>query len=167
MKDWRNSLGLLGVGPFYVIPCLLATLLGLRRYGRSPLSRRGGGLVLIPLGLVAILAGLALWLKTVIFQQVMVEIKADRLVTEGTYAYCRHPIYAAFLFLLTGLLVLAGNPILAPLPVFFWLYGTILLKYTEERWLADRYGPAYAAYCRAVNRFIPRPRQLFRGLTNK
>lgn len=49
MKDWRNALGLLGVGPFCVIPCLLATRLGLRRYGRSPLGRRGGALVIIPL----------------------------------------------------------------------------------------------------------------------
>lgn len=97
----------------------------------------------------------------------MVDIKADRLVTEGTYAYCRHPIYAAFLFLLTGLLVLAGHPALVLLPVLFWLYGTPLLKYTEERWLADRYGPAYTGYCRAVNRFIPRPRQLCKGIKNK
>ena len=34
---------------------------------------------------------------------------------------------------------------------------TILMKCTEEKWLANLYGEAYVEYCREVNRVIPFP----------
>ena len=37
------------------------------------------------------------------------EIKSDRLVTTGIYGLVRHPIYAAFLYAVTGLILISNN----------------------------------------------------------
>lgn len=45
-----------------------------------------------------------------------------------------------------------GSPRLFPLPLVFWLFMTVLMKETEEKWLKDLYGAEYEDYCRRVNR---------------
>ena len=41
------------------------------------------------------------------------------------------------------------------LPFAYWLFLTILLKNTEEKWLRELYGKEYEEYCRRVNRCWP------------
>ena len=38
---------------------------------------------------------------------------------------------------------------------FYWIFMTVLMKYTEEKWLKNLYGREYEEYCRRVNRCIP------------
>ena len=45
----------------------------------------------------------------------------------------RNPIYSAFYFVLTGLLLIEANLWLLILPILFWIYMTVLLKLTEEK----------------------------------
>lgn len=52
---------------------------------------------------------------------------------------------------------MAGNFILLILPFVYWIFMTVLMKNTEEKWLSELYGDEYAAYCRRVNRCIPFP----------
>jgi len=83
-------------------------------------------------------------------------IAENRLVTGRVYGHVRNPIYSAFLFLCTGALLIAGNLWLFVLPVAYWLFLTLLMKATEEKWLLRQYGQVYRDYCRRVPRCIPR-----------
>lgn len=107
------------------------------------------------IGIVLILVGIILWIKSVIFQKISEEIKSGHLVTCGIYSIVRNPIYSAFTFIFTGILLIASNLYLLIIPFIFWLYLTILLKFTEEKWLKEKFGEEYILYCKRVNRVIP------------
>jgi protein-S-isoprenylcysteine O-methyltransferase Ste14 len=81
--------------------------------------------------------------------------KADhRLVDSGPYALVRHPIY-------TGLLLAAVGTVVAidrwsALVALALMAAAFLRKIAiEERFMADAFGPAYAAYSRATARLVP------------
>ncbi|MEL5719973.1 MAG: isoprenylcysteine carboxylmethyltransferase family protein, partial [Treponemataceae bacterium] len=76
-------------------------------------------------------------------------------VTTGVYGIVRNPIYSAFLFIFSGVLLLFRNWFLLILPFVFWALLTLLMKFTEEIWLKDKFGKEYTAYCKKVNRVIP------------
>jgi len=71
------------------------------------------------------------------------------------YAIVRNPIYSAFLFICIGALLFCRNWYVLILPPLFWVYLTVFMKLTEERWLSERFGEEYKAYSKRVNRFIP------------
>ncbi len=77
------------------------------------------------------------------------------LAPSGVYALVRNPIYSAFLSVCTGTLMIYGNLWLLILPVLYWLFLTVLMKCTEEKWVKNLYGAEYDEYCRRVNRCIP------------
>lgn len=83
-------------------------------------------------------------------------IKRNDLITTGIYGYVRHPIYATFLYIATGIIVIYGNILLFTLSFIFWAFLTITMKKTEETWLIDLYGDNYISYSKKVNRFIPK-----------
>lgn len=158
MSKVKKSLPILGTGPLFVIPCLILTVCGLVLSHIGLLD--GGAMtrlkpIFIILGTWFILQGLSLWVSSVLLQKITSEIKKGRLVTTGVYAWVRHPIYSAFLFVFSGILCLAANFYLLLLPLFFWAFLTILMKQTEEKWLRKKFGKAYENYCQKVNRVIP------------
>lgn len=158
MSKTKNHLPVFGVGPMYVLSCLALTIIGLilRKKGYFSAGEvRQGRLVFAVLAGGFLFWGLFLWAKAVIFQKIGKEIQSGKLVTTGIYSIVRNPIYSAFLFIFTGVLLLAGNYFLLPLPVVFWAFLTVLLKQTEEKWLRQKFGKEYTAYCRKVNRVIP------------
>ena len=75
------------------------------------------------------------------------------------------PVYGAVIIAVTVIAVLAGNStafqtgrvtfLKIPLFLFYWIFMTVLMKCTEEKWLKDLYGWEYEEYCRRVNRCIP------------
>lgn len=156
----QRQLPMYGVGPVYVGVIAAVTILGivLSASGRLPAAPMKA--LRIPcgaLGVLLIAAGPVLWWKAVFEARVDEHIKRNTLVTTGVYAWVRNPIYTAFLTACTGALLLAGNLWLLVLPVLYWLFLTVLMKYTEETWLLARYGQEYADYCGRVNRCIPWP----------
>jgi protein-S-isoprenylcysteine O-methyltransferase Ste14 len=81
---------------------------------------------------------------------------AETLVTEGAYAWLRHPIYLAFLAMLvaTGLLLSGGIKLI--LPVLLYISGTELRIATEEEELAEKFPAGYAQYRRRTRwRYLP------------
>ena len=149
-----------GVGPVYGAVILLLTGLGiwLTCAGRIPIVRYG--LLRMPLavlGIALILLGAWMWYSAVFRAKLEKHITGNTLAVTGVYAWVRNPIYSAFLLACTGVLLLADNLWLLILPVVFWLYLTVLMKYTEEKWLAALHGEQYTDYCRQVNRCIPWP----------
>lgn len=156
----RNHLPVCGVGPAYgfVVIVLTAAGVGMSGAGRLPAARAEfAGAPMAGVGVLLIASGAWLWYCAVFRARVGEHIRNNTLVTDGVYAWVRNPIYSAILMACTGALLLANNLWLLALPPAYWLFLTVLMKWTEERWLSDRYGREYAEYCRRVNRCIPWP----------
>lgn len=158
MQKDKKHLPLFGVGPIYVLTCLLCTGVGLilKRMGCLKAGNiEGLHILFVVLSVFFIGSGFCLWIRAVLFQKIDDEIKEGKMVTTGVYRIVRNPIYTAFLFLFTGILLLVENYFLLILPGIYWLFLTILMKQTEEKWLLEKFGDAYRIYCHKVNRVIP------------
>lgn len=107
------------------------------------------------IGFMLIFIGVALWIYAVLIQRISKEISSGHLVTIGIYSIVRNPIYLAFLCVCTGILVTAHNVYLLIIPVVLYIFLTVLMKQTEEKWLLDKFGSEYIEYCKHVNRVIP------------
>jgi protein-S-isoprenylcysteine O-methyltransferase Ste14 len=113
-------------------------------------------------GIGLILAGLSLWLWTVLlFSRVGRGTLADWdqtsvLVVEGPYRYVRNPMITAVAVFLAGEALFLGSVwILAWAAVFLAVNFTYFLR-SEEPGLERRFGESYRAYKRNVPRWIPR-----------
>lgn len=139
-----------------VIGVITVLAIVLDRIGVIPAVRPSWGkLLFVILGAAFVISGIALWLKAVLKDKVDDRIIENRLVTSGAYAYVRNPIYSAFMLLFSGVLLFNGNTLTFILPFLYWWFMTVLMKNSEEKWLTERYGAEYEAYCRKVNRCIP------------
>jgi len=77
-----------------------------------------------------------------------------RLVTNGIYAYIRHPQYTGFMLLTLGLLVhWATIPLLIMWPILTVLYYR--LAKSEEKEMEKEFGYQYLAYKKATSMFFP------------
>ena len=154
----RFHLPLYGVGPIYVYAILAVTIaaiiLGHTGYLKSGVIE----MLRIPMaviGILLIIFGVYLWTGAVFHAKVDNGIKNNKLVTSGVYALVRNPIYSALMLFCTGALLISGNLFFYPLFFFYWVFMTVLMKCTEEKWLKNLYGREYEEYCRRVNRCIP------------
>ena len=154
--DKNKTLPIYGVGPIYVISCLILTIIALifNCYKIIPVLKFLD-LFMIILGILFIIIGAILWLSAVLLTQIDRKIKEGKLITTGIYSIVRNPIYSAFLFIFIGIIFLVNNIYLLVLPIIFWIYLTILLKLTEEKWLEDKFTDEYNRYSKNVNRVIP------------
>lgn len=146
------------MGPIYVYGIAALTLAAvLTRNARSFASGKleAGNVPLLFLGITLILAGIALWVYAVSISKIDDGIKANRLVTTGAYALVRNPIYSAVMLACTGVVLILSNAWFFVLPFVYWLFMTVLMKATEEKWLRDLYGKEYEDYCKRVNRCWP------------
>lgn len=77
-----------------------------------------------------------------------------RLVTDGPYAVTRNPMYLGHLLFLGGLTLGTRSPLAlaATVALVPWFGGRAR---TDERRLADHFGPDYEDYCRRVPRWLP------------
>ncbi len=158
MKQEEERLPLFGVGPLYAGVVAGLTAAGVICGEIPALSGGKLGALRIPamiLGVLLIALGVFLWVQAVLVSRLDDEIKNGNLVTTGVYAWVRNPIYSAILAVCTGVLLLAGNAFFFALVPGYWLFLTVLMKRTEEKWLRARYGAAYEDYCRCVNRVVP------------
>ena len=102
-----------------------------------------------------IICGALFWLSAV-KSRIDEKIKSNKLATTGIYGIVRHPIYAAFLYASTGIILISNNLYLLILPIVYLIFLSISLKNTEEKWLIDLYGDDYIKYSKEVKRFIPK-----------
>lgn len=78
-----------------------------------------------------------------------------KLVTDGIYAYIRHPQYAGFIILTFGLLVhWATIPLLIMWPLLVIQY--VKLAKQEETEMIEQFGDDYKEYMEKVPRFFPK-----------
>ena len=153
-----KHLPILGVGPMYVITIILMTVISiiLSTTRMIPIiTFTNIRWIFVLSGILCFIIGITLWLKAVIIDRLDAHIIKNELVTTGVYAYVRNPVYSAFMFVCTGVLVIYGNLVLLVLPIIYWGFMTVLMKSTEEKWLEDLYGKEYVQYRQRVNRCIP------------
>lgn len=154
-----THLPLYGVGPVYCAVIIAVTAAAVIA-GHSMLFEKEGMIkgMKIPsaiIGILLIIFGLYLWHGAVFRAWVDDGITNNRLITAGVYSLVRNPIYSAFMLFCTGALLVSGNVFFYPLFFFYWIFMTVLMKCTEEKWLKNLYGREYEEYCRRVNRCIP------------
>ena len=147
----------LHLGPLF----LAAALLWTPRLGVAALDERfmpwapwqfGAGAGLTCAGLA-----FAVWARRHIGRNwsAIVTLKQDHeLVTSGPYALVRHPIYTGLLAGFLGGAIALGQ--WRGLLAVAIVHLSLLSKYRlEERWMAERFGPAYAAYRARVRALVP------------
>ncbi len=154
----KGHLPILGVGPLYVITIILMTIISIilstTRF-IPVITFTNMRWIFFLIGILCFIIGITLWLKAVIIDRLDTHIIKNELVTTGVYAYVRNPVYSAFMFVCTGVLLVYGNLVLLVLPIIYWGFMTVLMKLTEEKWLEDLYGKEYVQYRQRVNRCIP------------
>ena len=145
-----------------VIPALLATLLV---FGKPADALRDATVAraFTIAGIAVALLGQLLRLFVVGFAYIKRggknrRIYADDLVTEGVYAHVRNPMYVGNFLILVGLSIVYGAPLgfVVGVPALGFVYFAIVVS--EEAYLREKFGAAYDAYTRDVNRFVPRLR---------
>lgn len=84
------------------------------------------------------------------------KVYASRLVTKGIFNHCRNPLYVGNILKLVGIGILANSLLYVAvfIPAFLFIYQAIVLA--EENFLRGKFGDEFDAYCRRVNRWIPR-----------
>lgn len=93
--------------------------------------------------------------------------RRSRLATTGTYAYMRHPQYAAFIVIMAGFLIQWPTLLTVVMfPVLVVVY--VRLAHREEHEAARVFGEAWTAYAAQTPRWLPRPwlRRHFRSETH-
>lgn len=83
---------------------------------------------------------------------------AKQLVTGGSYAWCRHPMWFGYDLAALGVVLLWRSPamLLIAFPLFILLQVRFLL-FREEPRLERRFGDSYRAYRSRVPLLLPRP----------
>ena len=153
-----QKLPLYGIGPHLVAGMALVTLAGILL---TPNLLRSGAvsgawrIIFHTLGGLLMVLGLAVWLISAKGSGMDESIAENKLKTDGIYAWVRNPMYSGLWLLMAGICLQWCNAWLLAIPFLNWALMTAVLKHTEEKWLSELYGPAYAAYCRRVNRCWP------------
>ncbi|HID48458.1 MAG TPA: isoprenylcysteine carboxylmethyltransferase family protein [Chromatiales bacterium] len=80
------------------------------------------------------------------------------MVTDGLYAWVRHPQYTGLFLVITGFLV-QWPTLLTVLMAPILLYAYVRLARSEERCMLEQFGDSYRDYLRRVPAFFPRRQQ--------
>ena len=157
MKE-KKHLPLLGVGPVIVAGQITITVIGIVVSSGGYLDFGKNELWNIPLkviGICLICFGFYLNYSAKCKSKLFKMVAENKLITTGVYGIVRNPVYSAVFLMCTGAICMANNPVLFLIPVICWIYMTVFLKLTEEKWLTNLYGQEYVEYCKRVNRCIP------------
>lgn len=145
---WRNqAFPLLLVAIFLVAPPS-NTLLGSQAL--EPFRDLAAvGLVLAGLILRAAVVGFAYIKRGGVGKKVY----AADLVTTGIFGVCRNPLYVGNLLIVLGVLTMHGDPrvFVGGVALMGFIYQSIV--YAEERYLEEKFGDGYRAYCADVPRW--------------
>ena len=145
--------------PPVAVVILVAALMGLAawrvpemRYDLSSRLQIAGGLALV--GMIVTLVGVATFKRAGTTVNPMKPETSSSLVTTGIYRLTRNPMYLGFLLVLLGWAAYLSNSLVVVLIPVFVLYMNLFQIKPEERALASRFGPEFAAYKSRVRRWI-------------
>jgi protein-S-isoprenylcysteine O-methyltransferase Ste14 len=134
------------------LAALMGRLFPLPWPGLDDLAARVIGLGLGAAGLALIAWGFATLQRA--NTTVMPNRRADRMVTEGAFAFRRNPIYMGEVLLFLGLAELTHNIWFAIAAPLFAIAILVLAIRPEERHLEERFGQAYLDYKERTRRWF-------------
>lgn len=142
MKE-KSHLPLLGVGPVIIAGQVLITVISIIAsycgyFAAGKIEWLNIPLKIVGIGLMAF--GFFLNYSAKHKSKLFEMVAENKLITTGVYAVVRNPVYSAVLLVCTGAVCISNDLILFFVPVICWVYMSIFLKLTEERWLTDLYG---------------------------
>lgn len=153
-----NHLPLYGVGPVVVLGQIIFTVISIILTGMFDFkfpTINVINLLFKVIGFLLIAYGLYLDVSAKLKSRIFERVEENKLITDGVYGIVRNPVYSSALLACTGAVLIANNLILLIVPVICWLYMSLFLINTEEKWLKELYGQEYVLYCQKVNRCIP------------
>ena len=83
-------------------------------------------------------------------------VYANDLVTGGLYSHTRNPMYVGNMLILIGLSIASNSWTCVAVAIPFYAFVCAAIVAAEERYLRDRFGADFEAYCRDVPRWLPR-----------
>jgi protein-S-isoprenylcysteine O-methyltransferase Ste14 len=85
------------------------------------------------------------------------KVYAEDLVTQGMFNHCRNPLYVGNILMLVGVGILCNSLLYMTvfIPLFLFIYQAIVLA--EEKFLRNKFGSQFDAYCARVNRWLINP----------
>jgi protein-S-isoprenylcysteine O-methyltransferase Ste14 len=105
------------------------------------------------LGIVLIVIGVPFFIISV--KTVTRAYNTDKLVTNGIFRCCRHPLYASWVvFIVPGIALLMKSWIGLTTPIFMYFILRKLVK-KEEVYLENRFGSKYREYKKKVPCILP------------
>jgi len=84
------------------------------------------------------------------------QVYAEKLVQQGIFAHCRNPLYVGNILVIVGLGLISNSRWFVVLGVPFFLFIYRVIVAAEENFLHQKFGADFDAYCRRVNRFLPK-----------
>ena len=79
----------------------------------------------------------------------------QRILSEGAFAYVRHPLYLAALLFYTGLSVITLSLISLGLFVVIFIFYDYIASY-EEKIMVERFGDEYERYRKSTGKWLPK-----------
>jgi protein-S-isoprenylcysteine O-methyltransferase Ste14 len=137
---------------------ILAAVVGRPSY---PLGRADLNIALDIIGVLVGLSGQALRVVTIGYQYIKRggqdrQVYANTLVEGGVFAHCRNPLYVGNILMAVGLALIMHSLVFYLIFVPLVVFAYICIVAAEEDFLRAKFGPEYEAYCRRVNRWLPR-----------
>lgn len=154
----NKHLPLFGVGPIIVFGQFIFTAVAIIMAYILELDFASIDILRIPfliIGILLIMLGIYLDLSAKLKSKLFKNVEENRLITDGVYSCTRNPVYSGAFLGCCGAVLIANNLILLIVPAICYIYMTIFIINTEEKWLEELYGQEYKDYCRRVNRCIP------------
>ncbi|MEA4902896.1 isoprenylcysteine carboxylmethyltransferase family protein [Desulfitobacterium sp.] len=153
----RQRISYFSVGPCYVTIITLLAVVGIHISKMGYLSGGYFEFLRTPMSVMGtIVLGLALFLciETVKTSRLFQQIRDNKLITTGVFAWVRNPLYTGITLIVIGFILRNNNLFLLPLIFIYWGAMTRLVKREEED-LEKIYGEEYRAYKSRVNCCIP------------
>jgi protein-S-isoprenylcysteine O-methyltransferase Ste14 len=89
----------------------------------------------------------------------------QRVVTEGPYAYLRHPIYTAALMIWVSVAIGFASAIAGLITIAYVVPAYYIYSRSEEKMMLQHFGDAYRVYRDGTGGFVPRLTQFRENLT--
>lgn len=100
---------------------------------------------------------LAIWARVVLgdnWGMPMTQVASPRLVTNGPYAYVRHPIYTGMLVGMIGTVIATSPAMLMGWPLLAFIYF-VISAFREERDMLKAFPEKYGEYMSHTRRLVP------------
>ena len=162
IKIKNDKLPTYGFGPLYFIISFLLTIFSLLYFNNIKIFQPGiinnyfARKLFLLSSIISIILGVLLWCFAVFPSKgIRYKLEKGELETEGVYSISRNPIYSGIYFVLLGIQMYTYNILVFIISIIIYIFLSILIIKTEEKWCLKKFGKKYEEYCNQVNRIIP------------